>query len=301
MIESVGLTKNYGNKLAVNRVSFNVKPGECFGILGPNGAGKTSTFKMIYGSSNITEGELFLDGLSVKSHTKKVKSLLGVVPQDNGLDPDFTVMDNLLIFASYYGVSRADALVKSKELLRRMHLEDTENSPVDELSGGMKRRLAIARALITDPKIILLDEPTTGLDPQARLWIGNELQELKKQGKTLVLTTHYMEEAETLCDRIIIMNKGEVVAEGKPNDLIKSHVGSEVVEFEVAGGDLQYHIEQIRGRFPYQVNRNRLQIHLQESKDSKDLISQITSEQILVRKASLNDVFLKIAGYEITD
>lgn len=301
MIESVGLTKNYGKKCAVNRVSFNVKDGECFGLLGPNGAGKTSTFKMIYGSSEISEGELFLDGLSVKSHTKKVKSLLGVVPQDNGLDPDFTVMDNLLIFASYYGVSKNEAIVKAKELLRSMHLEDYENNPVDELSGGMKRRLAIARALLTNPKVLLLDEPTTGLDPQARLWIWNELQELKKSGKTLVLTTHYMEEAETLCDRIVILNKGEVVAEGKPKDLIKHHVGSEVVEFEITGGDLQYHVEKFKGRFPYQVNRNRVQVHIKEEKDAKQIISEISSQEILVRKASLNDVFLKIAGYEITD
>lgn len=301
MIESVGLSKVYGTKRAVDRISFDVKDGECFGLLGPNGAGKTSIFKMLYGSSDITEGELFVDGLSVKSHITKVKALLGVVPQDNGLDPDFTVIDNLMIFSSYFDLRKADALIKAKELLRLMHLEDYENKTVDELSGGMKRRLAIARALLTDPQILLLDEPTTGLDPQARLWIWNELKDLKKKGKTLVLTTHYMEEAETLCDRIAILNKGEVVATGKPQELIQKHIGSEVVEFDISGSNVQYHVEKFKGRYPYQVNRNRVQIHIKDSKESKEIVSEISSDEILVRKASLNDVFLKIAGYEITD
>jgi lipooligosaccharide transport system ATP-binding protein len=301
VIECVGVTKKFGETTAVDRVSFRVEDGECFGILGPNGAGKTSTFRMMYGSSIATSGDMFINGLNARTHIRKIKSLLGVVPQEDGLDPDFTVIDNLLVFGSYYRLGKARILDRSKQLLRSMHLEDYADRPIAELSGGMKRRLTIARALLTEPKILLLDEPTTGLDPQARLWIWNELKELKKRGVTIVLTTHYMEEAETLCDRIVIMNKGAIVAGGTPKALIGEHVGQEVVEFEVEHKDLPYYLDRVKDRFPYQLLKNRIHFHLKRRDEAEGLIKEINSEQIVIRKATLNDVFLKIAGYEISD
>ena len=176
VISAVSLVKKYDTKVAVDKISFEVQAGECFGLLGPNGAGKTSTFKMIYGSSQITSGELFVLGLNAKDHIQKIKSKIGVVPQENGLDPDFSVMDNLIIYASYLGLDKQVGLARSRELLRLIQLEDYSSQKVDVLSGGMKRRLAIARSLLNEPQVLLLDEPTTGLDPQARNWIWEELR-----------------------------------------------------------------------------------------------------------------------------
>ena len=299
VISAVNLVKNYETKTAVDRISFEVNAGECFGLIGPNGAGKTSTFKMIYGSSKVTSGELFVLGLNAKDHIKKIKSQIGVVPQENGLDPDFSVMDNLLIYANYLGLSQQEAMAKSSELLRTIQLEDYSSQPVDSLSGGMKRRLAIARSLISDPKVLLLDEPTTGLDPQARNWIWEELNAMKKKGRTMVLTTHYMEEAETLCDRILIMNKGLAVANGKPQDLILDYVGREVIEFEVEPSEMEYYSNKIKARFEYQAMRNRLKVFIRGPVEVKDVVGEISSRNIVVRRASLNDVFLRISGHEL--
>lgn len=285
----------------MNGLSFQVREGECYGLLGPNGAGKTSTFKMIYGSARITSGELFILGLNAKSHMQKIKSLIGVVPQENGLDPDFSVMDNLLIYASYFSKTTAQAKDRVVELLAMMQLEDHADKQIDQLSGGMKRRLVLARALLTSPKVLFLDEPTTGLDPQARGWIWEELRALQKKGTTLFLTTHYMEEAELLCQRILIMNKGKAVAEGRPNDLIEMHVGREVIEFEVGPEEVEYYVSKISGKFFYQVMRNRLKLFLRGQQSPREAIHEISSENITMRKASLNDVFLKISGQDLHD
>lgn len=300
-ISAVNLVKKFGDKKVVDGISFDVKEGECFGILGPNGAGKTSTFRMIYGSSRVTSGELFLMGLSSKIHIKKIKSIIGVVPQENGLDPDFSVLDNLLIYSSYLGIPKDRAELRCRELLRTIQLEDYSSRPVETLSGGMKRRLVIARALLNDPSVLLLDEPTTGLDPQARNWIWEELAGLKKKGKTLVLTTHYMEEAEALCDRILIMHKGRPVVEGKPHELIVDYIGREVVEFDVDPKEIEYYMAKIRDRFDFQVMRNRLKIFVRGQTEPRDIIGEIPSRNIVVRKASLNDVFLRIAGHELSE
>ncbi len=301
VISAVNLVKKYETKTAVDRISFEVNAGECFGLIGPNGAGKTSTFKMIYGSSVVTSGELFVLGLNAKDHIKKIKSQIGVVPQENGLDPDFSVIDNLLIYANYLGLGKQEALAKARELLRTIQLEDYSSQPVDNLSGGMKRRLAIARSLISEPKVLLLDEPTTGLDPQARNWIWEELSAMKKKGRTMVLTTHYMEEAETLCDRILIMNKGLAVAEGKPQDLILDYVGREVIEFEVEPAEMEYYSNKIKAKFEYQAMRNRLKVFIRGPVEVKDVVGEISSRNIVVRRASLNDVFLRISGHELNN
>lgn len=301
IIEAVGLSKFYGKHKAVDRVSFSVRKGECFGLLGPNGAGKTSLFKMIYGSSEPSHGDLFVNGMSVKTHIDKIKFKLGVVPQENGLDPDFSVLDNLLIFGSYYRLGGRELQERAHEVLRMIRLEDYSAKSVDQLSGGMKRRLAIGRALLPSPDVILLDEPTTGLDPQARAWIWNELSELKSQGRTMVLTTHYMEEAETLCDRIMIINKGEVLSEGTPADLIREHVGNEVIEFETSSADLDYYLQRFEKQHPVHVFRNRVQVHIRDPYSARDVVPQVRSPSLRVRPASLNDVFLKVAGHELVD
>jgi lipooligosaccharide transport system ATP-binding protein len=300
-ISAVNLVKKYGEKKVVDNISFEVNEGECFGILGPNGAGKTSTFKMIYGSSRLTSGELFLLGLSSKIHINKIKSMIGVVPQENGLDPDFSVLDNLLIYSSYLGLNPERAELRARELLRLIQLEDYGSRPVDVLSGGMKRRLTVARALLNDPSVLLLDEPTTGLDPQARNFIWEELATLKKKGKTMVITTHYMEEAEALCDRILIMHKGKAVVEGKPQDLIVDYIGREVVEFDIDPKEIEYYMNRIKDRYDYQVMRNRLKVFIRGQTEPRDIIGEIPSRNITVRKASLNDVFLRIAGHELSE
>ncbi len=301
VIEAINLVKNYGSFAAVNGVHFHVNEGECFGLLGPNGAGKTSTFKMLYGSSRITSGELFVMGLNVKDHINKIKSLIGVVPQENGLDPDFSALDNLLIYADYFGMKQKAAKDRAFELLAMSQLEDHAEKQIDELSGGMKRRLVLARSLLVTPKVLFLDEPTTGLDPQARLWIWDELKNLQKKGTTLFLTTHYMEEAETLCDRLSIMSNGRIVADGKPQSLISDHIGREVIEFEINPKEMEYYIGKIHGKFYYQVMRNRLKLFLRGEQTSRDAVNEIASDNITMRKASLNDVFLKISGHELVD
>lgn len=301
VIEANQLVKMYGPHKAVNGISFQVREGECFGLLGPNGAGKTTTFKMMYGSARITAGELYVLGLSAKSHIKKIKSLVGVVPQENGLDPDFTALNNLLIYASYFGIPKAKARDRAVELMAMMQLDEYMEKPIEHLSGGMKRRLAVARALLSTPKLLFLDEPTTGLDPQARAWLWSELRNMKKKGTTLVLTTHYMEEAEELCDRLLIMNKGQMVAEGQPSELIDTHVGREVIEFEIEPREMEYYIGRIQGKFNYQLMRNRLKLFVSSQQSTRDAMDQISSPNITMRKASLNDVFLKISGYELHD
>jgi len=301
VIEASGLVKNYGTHRAVDGISFQVKAGECYGLLGPNGAGKTSTFKMIYGSARISAGELFVLGLNAKSNIKKIKSQIGVVPQENGLDPDFSAIDNLLIYANYFGLNGTKARLRAGELLAMMQLEDYSEKTIEKLSGGMKRRLVLARALMTEPKILFLDEPTTGLDPQARMWLWDELKNMQKKGATLFLTTHYMEEAESLCDRILIMNKGRTVAEGSPLHLIDAHVGAEVVEFEIDPKEIEYYVDKIKGRYFYQVMRNRLKLFVRDEQNTRDVMNIVASNKITMRRASLNDVFLKISGHELND
>lgn len=299
IIEASNLVKEYGSLKAVKGLSFRVNEGECYGLLGPNGAGKTSTFKMMYGSARITSGELFVLGLNAELHMEKIKASVGVVPQENGLDPDFSAIDNLLIYGSYFRLPKASLISRATELLAMMQLEEHAEKPIDQLSGGMKRRLVLARALLTRPKLIFLDEPTTGLDPQARGWIWDELRALQKQGTTLFLTTHYMEEAEILCNRILIMNNGVSVAEGSPEELIQLHIGREVIEFEVGSKEIEYFVERIKNKFSYQIMRTGLKLFLKGDQASRDAINEISSPNITLRKASLNDVFLKISGSDL--
>src|SRR3954467_10486423 len=237
LIHARGLTKRFGDFTAVDAVDFDVAPAEAFGFLGPNGAGKTSTMRMIGGVSPVTEGTLTVRGLDPRTHGPEIRARLGVVPQQDSLDTELTVRENLVLYGRYFGLSRAECNKRADELLDFAQLTERQNDEVEPLSGGMKRRLTIARALINQPDLLLLDEPTTGLDPQARHLLWDRFYQLKRQGVTTVLTTHYMEEAEQLCDRLVIMDGGRIVAEGSPRQLIAKHSTREVVELRFFDGD----------------------------------------------------------------
>ena len=232
LIEARGLTKVYGEVSAVDHIDFKVYKGECVGFLGPNGAGKTTTVRMMYCFLPPTSGELKVAGLSVSTQCREIKGLVGVAPQEDNLDPDFTVMKNLTVYCRYFDIPKEEATKRALEQLKFFQLEEKKNSPIDALSGGMKRRLIFARALINQPQILLLDEPTTGLDPQARHLVWDEVRNLKKKQVTIILTTHYMDEAAVLCDRILIVDKGKIIEEGKPSELVRKHVGEEVLEID---------------------------------------------------------------------
>ncbi len=234
VIRARGLAKHYGGRHAVDGIDFDVLRGECFGFLGPNGAGKSTAMRMLYGFTPRTSGELAVLGMDVARHPRRIKARLGVVPQENNLDPDNTVWQNLLIYARYFGLSRAQARTRAGEALELFALTDRRDSEIHELSGGMKRRLVMARALIGDPELVLLDEPTTGLDPQARRVVWRTLRELRRQGRTLVLTTHYLEEAERLCDRVVLLDHGRIVLAGRPAELIDRHAGELVLEADLS-------------------------------------------------------------------
>jgi len=293
--------KRYGDKIVVNGIHFQIKRGECFGFLGPNGAGKTSTMKMMYCLSPVSGGELHVLGLDVMTRAPEIKKRIGVVPQEDGLDTDFTVIENLLIYASYHNIPREMAERRARELLRFMQIDEKAMAPVEHLSGGMKRRLALARGMINAPEMLFLDEPTTGLDPQARLLMWDNLRLLKHEGMSMVITTHYMEEAEQICDRIVIMDKGKFLCEGRPSDLVKEHIGHEVVEFTCNEADKNYLIEKLKKHYDFQVIRNRFHLFIKEGQDGKQAISIIPSDKMTVRKATLEDVFLKVAGHELKE
>jgi len=224
------LRKSYDGRVAVDGIDFTVGPGTCFGFLGPNGAGKTTTMKMIYGLATVGGGELRVLGMDVAAQRREVKAHLGVVPQETNLDGEFTVLENLLVQASYFGIPRRDAQPHAERLLEFTQLSERAGDRIETLSGGMKRRLLVARALINEPDLVVLDEPTTGLDPQARLAVWRAMEELKDRGVTLLLTTHYMEEAARLCDRLVIMDLGRIVAEGEPVELIREHQAENLEE-----------------------------------------------------------------------
>jgi lipooligosaccharide transport system ATP-binding protein len=234
VIRARGLTRTYGDRVAVDGIDFDVLRGECFGFLGPNGAGKSTAMRMLYGFTPRSAGELSVLGMDVARHPRRIKARLGVVPQENNLDPDNTVWQNLLIYARYFRLSRAQAQRRAHEALELFALADRRDAEIHELSGGMKRRLVMARALLGDPELVLLDEPTTGLDPQARRVVWRTLRELRSQGRTLVLTTHYLDEAERLCDRLVLLDRGRIALAGRPRELIRRHAGALVLEVDMA-------------------------------------------------------------------
>ena len=290
------LVKSYRDLAAVRGISFAVGPGECFGFLGPNGAGKTSVLRMIGCVSPVTGGDLWVRGLSVRAEERRIKALLGVVPQEESLDPDLTVADNLAVYAGYFGMSRSEARERALASLEDFQLSDRSGSRIDELSGGMKRRLLIARGLINRPPIVLLDEPTTGLDPQARHAVWRILRSLKRAGVTLLLTTHNMEEAAVLCDRIVVMHEGRIVDEGTPSDLVARHAGETVVEV---------HSEDPADRDRAAAALGEAQGSVETTEDmlyafglSVPQIAAVNLDRLhtVVRPGNLEDVFLRLTG-----
>ena len=295
------LYKEFKSVPAVNDISFEIKKGECFGILGPNGAGKSTLMKMIYGHVIPSQGELFVLGLNAKTDISQIRSKIGVVPQDDGLDVDFNAFENLKIFASYHGIPTDIAEARALHFISEMKLTEHRYKHVENLSGGMKRRLALARGLMNHPELLVLDEPTTGLDPQARLWIWNYFENLKQQKKTMILTTHYMEEAEVLCDRVAIIDQGRILECDSPKNLIEKHIGLEVVEISV-GSDSQYWKSQLNAmKINFQDFEKKIFAFFPTAISRQQFISQIQNVYYLTRVANLNDVFLKLAGFQIRD
>jgi lipooligosaccharide transport system ATP-binding protein len=299
-----GLKKNYGDFEAVKGIDFEVYRGECFGFLGPNGAGKTTTMKMIYGTAIPTGGELKVAGLDVRRAEREVKRRIGVVPQENNLDEDLKVRENLLVYGRYFDLPRKLVRRRAEELLEFVQLSDKADAQVEQLSGGMKRRLLIARALVNDPDLVVLDEPTTGLDPQARHLVWNKLRELTGESKTLVLTTHYMDEAAQLCDRVCIMEGGRIISEGAPRDLISEHVSSEVLEFRARPDALKKLAATIEDTVDSMESLgDALLVYTSDSDAVMSRVNEsgILVENILRRQASLEDVFLKLTGRRLID
>ena len=299
LIHARGLTKRFGAFTAVDAVDFDVAPGEAFGFLGPNGAGKTSTMRMIGGVSPVTEGTLTVLGLDPARHGPQIRSRLGVAPQQDTLDNELTVRENLIIYGRYFGLSRPEVARRADELLEFAQLTERRNDQVEPLSGGMKRRLTIARALINEPELLLLDEPTTGLDPQARHLLWDRLYRLKQQGVTLVLTTHYMDEAEQLCDRLVVMDKAKIVAEGSPRDLIERYSSREVTELRFPVGvqeTLDGKLDDLAERIEWLPDRVLLYADDGEAVAVAAHERGLRPETVLVRRSTLEDVFLRLTG-----
>lgn len=302
IIQVKDVVKKYKDRVALQSISFEIKKGECFGLLGPNGAGKSTAMKLMYGSLQLVSGEMYVLGLNVKKNLSEIKSRIGVVPQDDGLDVDLSVLENLLLFGSYHRIDPKIVYERSLTLIKNMRLEDYQDKSVETLSGGLRRRLTIARCLLNEPEILFLDEPTTGLDPQARLWIWDYFQRLKNGNSTLVLTTHYMEEAERLCDRIAIVDQGRILDLDTPVGLIKKHIGREVVEFDATPQEMNYYSGRLTAEgFQHQVLHQSISVLVQENQKSSRVLELVSSPRLVIRKPSLNDVFLKLSGHHLRD
>jgi len=299
LIIARGLTKRYGDFVAVDNIDFTVSRGESFGFLGPNGAGKSTTMRIISSTLQRTSGEISILGKDPNEHGPQIRAHLGVVPQQDHLDNQLTVAENLYIYGRYFGLSKKFIRPKVDELLEFAQLEEKRDVKVEALSGGMKRRLTIARALVSEPEILMLDEPTTGLDPQARHILWDRLFRLKELGVTLLITTHYMDEAEQLCNRLIVMDKGKIMAEDSPMELIKKYSTKEVLEVRFGSGRSDQVADQLRQMCDrIEVLPDRI---LMYADDGEALLEEVTAKHLkpltsLVRRSSLEDVFLRLTG-----
>ena len=301
LVNAENLTKKFDELVAVDRVNFEIYKGESFGFLGPNGAGKTTIMRMIQSVSPITHGILTLAGMDVTKHGREIKYMVGVAPQDDNLDPDFTVIQNLIVYARYFDITKEKAKNKAEELLDFLQLTQKRDVIITSLSGGMRRRLILARALMNDPQILILDEPTTGLDPQARHLIWAKIKKLQKQGTTVILTSHYMEEAAQLCDRITIMDHGKMIEKGKPAELIKKHVGEEVLETLHSEESMQY----LRNTFKdatIEVVGDKIHVFANKPRGYfVKMLKQSSFKGAAIRDSNLEDVFLNLAGRSLRD
>ena len=301
VVEAESLAKKFGDLMAVDNINFRVFKGECFGFLGPNGAGKTTTIKMVNCVLPLTAGKLTIAGMDVTKQGREIKKMIGVAPQEDNLDPDFTVLHNLIVYARYFDIPKVEATRRAEELLRFVQLEEKRSVLIDQLSSGMKRSLILARALINEPQILILDEPTTGLDPQGRHLIWDKVRRLQRQGVTIVLTTHYMEEAAQLCDRTVIMDNGKIIEEGNPSDLIKKYVGEEVLEVAYDEEVLKF----LRNAFPdarLDVVSDRIQVFSSQPRGVfAQILSKFSFKAAMIRDANLEDVFLRLTGRRLRE
>ena len=302
------LSKKYGELAAVDNVDLSVPSGICFGLLGPNGAGKTTMIQMLQASSPITKGKLEVLGTDVSKESRSVRRRIGVIPQEDNLDPDFTAEYNLIVYARYFGININDAKNKATQLLKEVGLTDKSNEKIANLSGGMKRRLIVARGMINDPELLILDEPTTGLDPQARHSVWDQIRIFKNNGKTVLLTTHYMDEAEILCDELAIMDSGKILVRGTPKELISKTVGTDAIEFISRsfnrGKKILDLIEDKSKLKNLSISRvsDRIIVY---GKEIVEMISEFESNpeltDVIKRRATLEDVFLKLTGRQLRD
>ncbi len=305
LIRARGLRKTFGSFVAVDGVDFDIQPGEAFGLLGPNGAGKSSTMRMLGCVSPRTAGDLTVFGLDPATDGSRIRARLGVVPQADTLDLGLSVLDNLLVYGRFFDLPRRELAQRAEELLAFTQLTERADDLVEPLSGGMKRRLTIARALINQPEVVLLDEPTTGLDPQARHLVWERLYQLKQQGTTLLLTTHYMDEAEQLCDRLVVIDAGQIVAEGSPRGLIETHCTREVLELRFADtGDIAVAADKMASiTFKVEALPDRVLVYAEDGDAAAAAISALglTPSSSLVRRSTLEDVFLQLTGRSLVE
>ena len=296
------LVKRYGKLEAVKGIDFEVQRGTVFGFLGPNGAGKTTTMRMLYGLSPRTAGELEVLGLDIDRHGREVRARIGVVPQESNLDLDMTTRENLLVFGRFFGITGARLDARVDELLRYVQLDEKAHTRASELSGGMKRRLHIARALLNDPELLVLDEPTTGLDPQSRAVLWEQIRQMRRDGKTVLLTTHYMDEAEKLSDALLVIDGGRIIERGTPKELILKHLGAEALELVV---DAKHDAELVKAAAPSHHERVGDELRL-FGQDGDALLANVQRSKVevrehRVRRATLEDVFLKLTGRRLSD
>lgn len=304
VVRASALTKKYGEFTAVDAIDFEVAPGESFGLLGPNGAGKSTTMRMVGAVSARTGGDLSVLGLDPDTHGPQIRAQLGVVPQEDNLDAELKVRDNLIVYGRYFGLPRAVCAERADELLEFAQLGERAQAKVDDLSGGMKRRLTIARALINTPRVLMLDEPTTGLDPQARHVLWDRLFRLKEQGTTLLVTTHYMDEAEQLCDRLVVVDQGRIMAEGSPAALIREYSSREVVELRFGSARNAQVAEQLDGVGDrIEVLPDRILVYTAHGEEVLEHVSRegLHPTTSLVRRSSLEDVFLRLTGRSLIE
>lgn len=298
VIKATEIKKTYGAFTAVDGVSFQVRPGECYGLLGPNGAGKTSIIRMMYGFSPLTSGQMLLFGRDIEKDWRVIRSRIGVCQQGNTLDPDLSVEENLAIFAGYFSMPAARARARTEELMQLFALEKKRKAKVVELSGGLARRLMVARSLINEPELLILDEPTTGLDPQSRHLLWEKLMALRRSGVTLFLTTHYMEEAAHLCDRLMIIDRGKILAEDSPPALIERYVEDSVIEIEGVNEDLRQYL--VKNRISHDALDQRTIVYAKNYVGDY-IRKNFCTDKCTFRAPTLEDVFLRLTGRELRE
>ncbi|MCL7413512.1 MAG: ATP-binding cassette domain-containing protein [ANME-2 cluster archaeon] len=299
VIVAEDLVKTFGEFVAVDGISFMVEEGEVFGFLGPNGAGKTTAMKMIQCVSPKTSGKLEVFGMDVNTHQSEIKRFLGIVPQETNLDPDFSVYENMMVYSRYFDIGRTDARKVTDELLDFVQLDEKKNVNIEQLSGGMKRRLILARALINSPRLLILDEPTVGLDPQARHLIWDKLRSLRDKNVTIVLTTHYLDEAAQLCNKLVIMDHGRILEEGSPQEIVKNNIGTDIVEVE-NGPEVKVCLDDMTA--DYEIIGDIVQVYTDDPQQvTSHLLRECMLGKITARTATLEDVFLKLTGRKLRE